>query len=353
MQFQEGGINTFDPQRATEGYTLFAPLRHDKAYLMDMEGNIINQWTLNEGGVNRCQLTDEGHLFIAEGSKDGPPLYVGKGGRLREYNWNGEIVWEHHDGNQHHDARRLPNGNTIYIAWEPLDKESAKRVRGGIPGTEKDGVIYGDVFREITPEKEIVWEWRTKEMDIENYPICPLCPRAEFAHANTVSPQPNGDILISFRVLNTLVLVDRATRKIKWECTDLSFGHQHDCHYLDNGNILLFCNGFHGRDVDMASSIREFNPNTGETVWEYKAKPYSSFFSANISGVQRLWSGNTLICEGYKGCVFEVTKEGEIVWEFVNPYLSPHPAFGTTNWIFRAYRYAPDAPQLMNLRNKN
>ena len=64
MQFQEGGINTFDPQRATEGYTLFAPLRHDKAYLMDMEGNIINQWTLNEGGVNRCQLTDEGHLFI-------------------------------------------------------------------------------------------------------------------------------------------------------------------------------------------------------------------------------------------------------------------------------------------------
>ena len=102
MQFQEGGINTFDPQRATEGYTLFAPLRHDKAYLMDMEGNIINQWTLNEGGVNRCQLTDEGHLFIAEGSKDGPPLYAGKGGRLREYNWNGEIVWEHHDGNQHH-----------------------------------------------------------------------------------------------------------------------------------------------------------------------------------------------------------------------------------------------------------
>ena len=45
MQFQEGGINTFDPQRATEGYTLFAPLRHDKAYLMDMEGNIIIQRT--------------------------------------------------------------------------------------------------------------------------------------------------------------------------------------------------------------------------------------------------------------------------------------------------------------------
>ena len=186
-------------------------------------------------------------------------------------------------------------------------------------------------------------------MEIENYPICPLCPRAEFAHANTVSPLANGDILVSFRVLNTIILIDRETRKIKWEHKDLSFGHQHDCHFLDNGNILLFCNGFHGRDVDMASSVREFNPETGDLVWEYKAKPFSSFFSANISGAQRLWSGNTLICEGYKGCLFEVNKEGEVVWEFVNPYLSDHPAFGTTNWIFRAFRYAPDAPQLDNL----
>ena len=72
----------------------------------------------------------------------------------------------------------------------------------------------------------------------------------------------------------------------------------------------------------------------------------TSFFSANISGAQRLWSGNTLICEGNRGCLFEVAPDGEIVWEYVNPYLSPHPAFGTTNWIFRAYRYAPDAPQL-------
>ena len=130
---------------------------------------------------------------------------------------SGKVLWEHHDGNQHHDARRLPNGNTIYIAWEPLDEFSAKRVHGGIPGSEKDGIIYGDVIREITPEKEVVWEWRTKEMEIENYPICPLCPRAEFAHANTVSPLANGDILVSFRVLNTIILIDRKTRKIKWE----------------------------------------------------------------------------------------------------------------------------------------
>ena len=346
MRFQDGGINTYDKSRATEGFTLFAPLRHDKGYLINMDGEVVNQWQLNTGGVNRCRLTDSGNLFITEMSEDGPPLYAGKGGRIREYDWDGALVWEHHDGNQHHDARRLPNGNTMYIAWDPFDRATAKRVRGGLPGTEKEGVIYGDSIREVTSDGKLVWEWGTREMEIENYPICPLCPRAEFAHANTCSPLPNGDVLISFRVLNLLIIVDKETRKIKWERQDIAFGHQHDSHILDNGNILVFCNGFHGRDVDMASSVREFNPDNGEVIWEFKAKPMTSFFSANISGAQRLWSGNTLICEGNRGCLFEVTPDGEIVWEYVNPYLSPHPAFGTTNWIFRAYRYAPDAPQL-------
>ena len=152
--------------------------------------------------------------------------------------------------------------------------------------------------------------------------------------------------MVSFRVLNLLAIIDRETRKIKWEYQDLTFGHQHDCHYLDNGNIMVFCNGFHGRDIDMTSTVREFNPDSRETVWEFKANPLTSFFSANISGAQRLWSGNSLICEGNKGCLFEVTPKGETVWEYVNPYLAPHPAYGTTNWIFRAHRYAPDAHQL-------
>src|SRR5262245_65643091 len=35
---------------------------------------------------------------------------------------------------------------------------------------------------------------------------------------------------------------------------------------------------------------------------------------------QRLPNGNTLITESSFGRFFEVTKEGEIVWEYVNPF---------------------------------
>ena len=50
MNFPDGGINAHDKSRATEGFTLFAPLRHDKAYLINMDGGVVNQWQLIMGG---------------------------------------------------------------------------------------------------------------------------------------------------------------------------------------------------------------------------------------------------------------------------------------------------------------
>jgi hypothetical protein len=63
---------------------------------------------------------------------------------------------------------------------------------------------------------------------------------------------------------------------------------------------------------------------------------------------QRLPNGNTLIAEGAFGRIFEVTMEGETVWEYVVPYFVPWQtlgepvsvARGEQNAIFRAFRYA-------------
>ena len=69
------------------------------------------------------------------------------------------------------------------------------------------------------------------------------------------------------------------------------------------------------------SSVIELDPETKEPVWQYKGSPAYTFFSPHISGAQRLASGNTLICEGQWGRVFEVTPSGEIVWEYVSPFF--------------------------------
>jgi hypothetical protein len=64
--------------------------------------------------------------------------------------------------------------------------------------------------------------------------------------------------------------------------------------------------------------------------------------------MQRLDSGNTLICEGGKGCIFEVTPEGDVVWEYVSDIWTKNATQGEVNWVFRAQRYAVDSPQIQN-----
>jgi len=55
-------------------------------------------------------------------------------------------------------------------------------------------------------------------------------------------------------------------------------------------------------------------------VWEYKGDEKNKFFSLASGSCQRLPNGNTLITESDRGRVFEVTPQGQIVWEYVNIY---------------------------------
>lgn len=72
--------------------------------------------------------------------------------------------------------------------------------------------------------------------------------------------------------------------------------------------------------------------------------------SSFISGSVRLPNGNTLICQGEDGTLFEVTSDKELVWKYINPAMGPEgsshrsPNAKPTNAVFRAYRYALDYP---------
>ena len=85
----------------------------------------------------------------------------------------------------------------------------------------------------------------------------------------------------------------------------------------------------------------EIDPSTKQIVWKYQEQREIDFFSPRISNAQRLPNGNTLICEGDFGRVFEVTTDGDLVWEFVNPYFGEGPS-GPNNRVFRAYRYSEE-----------
>ena len=78
----------------------------------------------------------------------------------------------------------------------------------------------------------------------------------------------------------------------------------------------MFDNGL-GRKY---SRLIELDPLTEEIVWEYKADPPTDFFTLSRGSVQRLPNGNTLAAESDRARAFEVTPEGDIVWEFLCPH---------------------------------
>jgi hypothetical protein len=113
--------------------------------------------------------------------------------------------------------------------------------------------------------------------------------------------------------------------------------YQHDPTWVagDDGELrlLVFNNGSERWDGDYSSAdelVLPFDPAEGFTrepgrpfgpedpAWSFDDR--ESFFSAFISGAQRLPNGTTLICSGAPGRLFEVTPEGRIVWDYRNPH---------------------------------
>jgi len=54
-------------------------------------------------------------------------------------------------------------------------------------------------------------------------------------------------------------------------------------------------------------------------VWSYHGTDANPLSSEKRSNAQRLPNGNTLITESDSGRLLEVTTQGDVVWEFINP----------------------------------
>jgi hypothetical protein len=250
-----------------------------------------------------------------------------------------------------------------------------------------DTMLEDDRLIEVTPDGRIVWEWTAGE-HIDELGFAPDARAAikaasdtnaargsfDWLHINSATYLgPNrwfdaGDarfapnhVIISSRQASLLAIVGR-NGKIVWRLgPDFSASEelrkirqiigQHHAHFVPKGlpgagNVLVFDNGGSsgygfagpiapngvGAFARATSRVLEIDPVTLELVWSYVAP---RFFSTNISGAQRLPNGNSLITEGAGGRMFEVTRDGAIVWEYMNPlFAGPRQS----NDVYRAYR---------------
>lgn len=88
---------------------------------------------------------------------------------------------------------------------------------------------------------------------------------------------------------------------------------------LPNGNLLIFDNLGAFASPAGKSRVLEVDPRTAAVIWEYAGTEEKPFESDIRADQQRLENGNTLINESNGGRILEVTRDGDIVWEYVVP----------------------------------
>ena len=300
---------------------------------------------------------------------------------------DGETIWS---ARQHHDWQREDMTAGSYSPGVTPAETGANMLILTHTTHRVDAVAEGrdlndDRIIEVTPDGEIVWEW-SAALHIEEFGFSDAAREAiasgrafgggyDWIHLNSATwLGPNrrfdaGDerfdprnIIVSSRTASLVAIIDRDSGSVVWQLgPDVTANPdtsairqiigQHDAQMIAEslpgaGNILIFDNGGSsgfgppspiapggsGVYARATSRILEIDPVTFELVWSYDGP---GFYALNISGVQRLPNGNTLITEGPGGRLFEVTTEGEIVWEYIHPvYVGARES----NSVYRAYR---------------
>ena len=204
-------------------------------YLIGQDGSVVRRWRSPIPGQTLAhpKALDNGNI-LAWLDEDGP------GRAIIEIGQGGNQVWTYSPPTAtiefHHDHQRLENGNTLILCADFLT----------VPSISPDE-IEDDCLLEVDPAGTVVWEWHTWE-HFDDFGFSPEIAAmisdhaGDWAHANSASAIPSdtshtdprfrpGNIIISYRFINLVVVVDRDTGDIVWKSDGLTIG-QHDAHML-------------------------------------------------------------------------------------------------------------------------
>ncbi len=294
--------------KAFPGYTLFSPKHYPYTYLINNDGRIVHQWTksIYEPGQS-VYLLENGNLMRTCMVKGKMSTGGGEGGRIEEYDWDGNLVWELDFSTetymQHHDIRPLPNGNIIMLVVEK--KTYAEAIAAGFNPSklaseiQQKNIMVPDYVVEIKPTKPkggtVVWEWHVWDHLIQeydatkaNYGVVKDHPElidaagdqtnipAFWNHMNSIDYNPQLDqILMSVRGNSEIWVIDHSTTSTEAKghtggkygkggdllyrygnpityragtASDQKFYQQHDAEWVrpdcpGAGNITVFNNG--------------------------------------------------------------------------------------------------------------
>ncbi|AZQ85099.1 DUF1566 domain-containing protein [Colwellia sp. Arc7-635] len=352
-------------------YTLFAPMGSTDTLLINDAGDEVHSWSSTYKPGLSVYLLESGELLRTGALTTKPTTFEGQfggsGGVIEVLDWDGSVVWSKTLATEtyfsHHDVEVLPNGNILAIVWEA--KTAQEAIELGRTRVNAD-TLWADAVYEICrssadnncTDGEVVWRWSTWDHIIQNnddtitatyvnnisdYPDKIdlnyfVTPSSDWTHTNSIDYNPaTKEIVLSVHGFNEYWIIKHGdntqgiVRRAGNPAAHGSLGEQilfgqHDARWIETGtpgagNILVFNNG-NGRTSGDYSSVDEFCDNDdcilGELINSYSQGGSGDFYADHISGAERLPNGNTVVCEGTEGRLFEINANGDVTWEYIH-----------------------------------
>jgi len=316
--------------RAVMGYD--AEIADFGIWLFDTNGEKVHHRTLNyhvqdpDGPSGGSEAPHAFH-FLADGSVI---VNTDKGDVMARYDVCGEPMWSQ-KGAFHHSLASDPNGGL----WTWRGEQSAFAQYQYLVHFNPDN---GEVIREISLVDDII------NASDRNRAIFTLVPGYELKHEQGLHSvhdlfHPNdleilqesmadafpqfevGDMLMSFRNINLITVIDPDTLEIKW----WSHGpwiQQHDPDFTSTGEISLFNNNGWRK----TSSIVAIDP-LAQHIRTVDVDPNFRFYSQYMGKHSYLDDNVLQIVVPFEGRALEFDKNGDVILEINNLFSEDHNAF--------------------------
>ena len=335
-------INTDD---AYEGLTLVTSTAANNtisAKVINTEGETIHQWNID------CfeMWPDANHIpeFLRPKAKPGAQIHGAEvtpdGGLVFNFDFLGlvridkdsQVVWRlpymtHHSIHRHDDGNFWVSGRKFHTGPDPR-----------LPHLKPP--FFEDTVIEVTPDGEILREWTVADMLKESGYGSYLYMNesggsrlggveergsGDIFHLNDVEPfssqlEPGfyetGDVMLSLRDINSIVIFNSETGKVKTVITG-DFVKQHDPDFIDGNTITIFDNN-NSKSQPKKSRIVEISAGKSGSKVIFEGAKDQRFFSHIMGKHQWLPNGNLLITDSMSGRGLEVDQKGNIVWQYLN-----------------------------------